>query len=83
MIQDFVDAGKEVLAKFSVQRAVNETHEERRAEWDTESGKRETPALDVVHLYVSSTFRNCTYFEPRFHALLTEDGASRFELAEA
>jgi hypothetical protein len=49
----------------------------------TGSGRRVTPALEVAHPYALSPFRNCTYYEPKFRALLTEDGVSRFELAEA
>lgn len=34
MIQEFAHAGWEIMATFSVQRAVNEPYEERRAAWD-------------------------------------------------
>ena len=34
LIQEFEHAGLEVLKKFSRQRAVGESHEERRAEWE-------------------------------------------------
>ena len=34
LMQEFAHAGIEILEKFSRPRAVNESHEERRAEWD-------------------------------------------------
>jgi len=56
LLQEFAYAGLEVMSKFSLPRAVNETHTERRAEWDPLRRDVLAPKLnkasDALHLEV-------------------------------
>jgi len=76
-MQEFAHAGRDVLEKFSLPRAVNESHAKRRAEWDPLRRNVLAPTLNKASDALKAEFEASRYIIPYRVVIKKNEGGAR------